>query len=482
MSLYDEPIADQATLLEDATSSLERLGHLIADTDAAQISALHRVSFDLGQLEKELAADRTKQVAGLKKLEADQSLERLGKLSEGQCSEFDALDFIGRLRLKTGRDLWGSEEFHSGVLAWLLDPRESHGLGDRFLRRFLLRAEVQPAGLSSDWSAAEVTREWSNLVDGQRGFLDILVVDEDQQVLCAIENKVFSREHSEQLTRYRRALQEEDAYSTFTRHHVYLTPEGTHPSSEKEKEHWTPVTYSIIFDIVQQILENNDITTADGVGPFLRQYATALRRNIMPETSVSQLARSIYLEHREAIDLIAANKPDWVAEAKQWLKEAVARQEEWILDLEAPSFVRFRSTDWDEYKVMHTGTGWAPGSDALLLFQFRFSREGGFWLDLGLVPRDDANNRVRQKLFETVRQHPQLFRHDLNSLPDGWAVLHWEAEEVLDDADYGVGWDDGTTHDKLRKWIEDFAANKFPAMNEVIVNCLSEYEADGQTQ
>ena len=325
----------------------------------------------------------------------DESLERLEKLSEDQRSEFDALDFIGRLSLGTGRGLWGSEEFHSRVLAWLLDPRESHGLDDRFLKRFLLRAGVQPAGLSSDWSATEVTREWPNVVDGQRGFLDILVVDEAQRVLCAIENKVFSREHSEQLTRYRRALK--DSYSTFTRHHVFLTPEGTHPSSEKEQEHWTPVNYSMVFDVVQQIVENSDNATTDGVGPFLRQYATALRRNIMPETSVSQLARSIYLEHREAIDLIAANKPDWVAEAKQWLREAVAQQENWELDLEAPTFVRFRSTDWDEYEVMHTGTGWAPGSDALLLFQFRFNREERFWLDLALSPRNDANNRRETK-------------------------------------------------------------------------------------
>ena len=61
----------------------------------------------------------------------------------------------------------------------------------------------------------------------------------------------------------------------------------------------------------------------------------------MPETSRSQLARSLYLEHRKAIDLIVDNKPNWVAESKQWLKEAVARQNEWTLDLEGRAYVRF---------------------------------------------------------------------------------------------------------------------------------------------
>ena len=477
MPLHDEPGAVQAEFLENATPAIERLERCMAASDAAQISDLHSVSRSLEQLEKELAADRVKQIEGLRNFEADESLERLRKLAEDQRIEFDAFDFIGRLSVGTGRGLWGSEEFHSRVLVWLLDPGESHGLGDCFLKSFLLSAGVQPEDVPSDWSATVVTREWPNMVDGQRGFLDILVVNEAQQVLCAIENKVFSPEHSEQLTRYRRALK--DHFPTFARRHLFLTPEGTHPASEKEQRHWKPVKYSMVFDVVKQIVKNDEIATTDGIGAFLRQYATALRRNIMPETSVSQLARSIYLEHREAIDLIAANEPDWMAEAKQWLREAVARHKEWELEMEDSRFLRFRSVDWDKRKGMRMGTGWA--SNALLLFQFRFDK--GLprpWFDLGLSRGNDDNNRLRQKLFEKVRQHPQLFRPGTISLSDSWAILHDEPDYVLDDADYGVGWDDGTTRDKLEKWIEDFAANRFPAMNEIIVNCLREYEAEGQ--
>lgn len=481
MPLHGEPGAEQATLLENATPALERLEHLIACTDAAQISALHSVSLNLEQLEKALAADQAKQVTGLKKFEADERLERLEKLSEDQRNEFDALDFIGRLRLGEGRDLWGREEFHSDVLAWLLDPRESHGLGDHFLKCFLHCVGVRPASRASDWSATEVTREWPNEIDGQLGYLDILVVNEAQQFLCAIENKVFSDEHSEQLTRYRRAL--EDYYSPcFTRRYVFLTPQGTHPSRKKERKHWTPVSYSTVCKIIQRILDTNDIAGNDGVHAFLRQYATTLRRNIVPDTSVAQQARRIYLEHWKAVDLIVAHKPDWVAEAKQWLKKAVAQQERWTLDLEAPNFVRFRSKDWDQYEVMHTGSGWAPRSNALLLFQFRFDNDNRLPLfDLGLSRGDEVNNHLRQKLFDAVWQHPELFKPKSTLLSDDWIILHEESDYILDEADYGVGWDDGTTHDKLEKWIADFAANKFPAMNEIIVNCLREYEAEGQT-
>lgn len=64
-----------------------------------------------------------------------------------------------------------------------------------------------------------------------------------------------------------------------------------------------------------------------------------------------------------------------------------------------------------------------------------------------------------------------------NSLPDGWVHLH-QSDSILDESDFGVGWDDGTTRTKLENWIADFAAHEFPAMNEIIVGCLQEIDSE----
>ena len=201
----------------------------------------------------------------------------------------------------------------------------------------------------------------------------------------------------------------------------------------------------------------------------------------MPDTSVRQLARRIYLEHWQAIDLIIAHKPDWVAEAKQWLKVAVAECPKWKLDAEGRRFVRFRSTDWDRYEVTQTGTAWRP-SKSLLLFGFRFDNKRlRFYLGLSAVGKDNSHNRLRQTLFEAVWQQRKLFNPKTTALEDDKMVfLHWEADSILDESDYGVGWDDGATRAKIEAWIARFAENEFPAMNEVIVNCLREYEAEEQ--
>ena len=85
---------------------------------------------------------------------------------------------------------------------------------------------------------------------------------------------------------------------------------------------------------------------------------------------------------------------------------------------------------------------------------------------------------MRAKLFDAVRQHPTLFKAKTTSLIDGWVILHDEPDYILDEADYGVRWDDGSVRDKIEAWVSDFANNRFPTMNQVIVDCLREYEAE----
>ena len=135
-------------------------------------------------------------------------------------------------------------------------------------------------------------------------------------------------------------------------------------------------------------------------------------------------------------------------------------------------------TDWDQYETTQTGIGWASNSNALLLFQLWLYNNRPY-LDLTLSNGNEVNGRLRKKLFDTVRQYPKLFKLQTNSLTDNWAILH-KSDYILNDSDYGVGWDDGTSHAKMKAWIADFAEREFPAMNEVIVNCLREYEAERQ--
>lgn len=476
--MCEENEAERIPLLASAIPALEHVTNFMADSNAAKIEALHNLCPQLAHLANVLAEERKKQEIGLNMLLVDEKFGQIQKLIAKQRNEFDALDFIGELGCGSGDALWSSEEFHSNVLAWLLDPRGSHGLGDCFLTRFLRQAGMQPVGCSWDWAETEVTREWANEVDGQQGYLDILIVNHPQQILCAIENKVFSSEHGNQLTRYRKAL--EVSYPAYNKYYVFLTPRAILPLREEEKKHWRPLSYSVVFDIVQHIVDNYQISTNQDIREFLRQYITTLRRNIVPGTSAAQLARKTYLEHREAVELMVDNKPDYWTEAKQWLEKAIAQHPEWLLDTGHGGYLRFRSTEWDKYDATRTGRTWTPDSNALLLFEFTYSgRPPNPYLQLALSSKNEVNECLRQELFEEVRQKPQLFKLNANSLPDGVLHLH-RTDNILDEVDFGVGWDDNTTRAKLEQWLADFTACEFAAMNEIIVGCLQEIDAGKQ--
>lgn len=203
----------------------------------------------------------------------------------------------------------------------------------------------------------------------------------------------------------------------------------------------------------------------------------------MARTDIVQLARRIWLEHREAMELLLANRPDWVAEVAPMLTEAIARQPGWIPGPHSPKYVRFRSVDWDQFDASRTGKGWAPNSNALLLWEFTFG--GSPWtrpyLKLVLGPGNRSHRLLRERLFQAVSRNPEIFRTTAASLGDGFVALHEDKDYMLDKSDYGVGLEDGATGAKIKSWIADFAAQRFPAMNEVIVDCLQEYEAEGQS-
>ena len=425
------------------------------------------------------AEDDQGRVADLTRFaEANQDLARLEQLLEERRSEFDALTFLG---------IYASEEVHSRILAWLLDPKESHGAGDHFLRGFLRgTATTAPADgeyvgdlvdeSAFNWSATKVQREWRNVVEKREGRLDILLINQAEGFLCGIENKIFSDEHSKQLTRYRKALAV--AYPDFHRRHVFLSPAGTLPLNEEERQYWAPVSYATVLHLVEQIITQAEEPLRDDVSSFLRQYSATLRRRVVPDTTSNAraLARKIYTENREAIDFINANRPEYKEEGKAIVKAEIDRNDRWVLDWEERNLVFFRSKEWDQFEVLRTGTGWGnPGSVITFGFDFRPDHPH---LICTLGPGTDES--VRQKIHEDISRHGGLFSHAGRDLGSSYTRLDVKGP-MTEEADYD-DWDDPAVRAKILYWIADFAENRFPEMNAVIVESLRECESQRKNQ
>lgn len=132
------------------------------------------------------------------------------------------------------------EVVHSNILAWLLSPEESHGLGDKFLRAFVY--EVFNKKDLPNNLPVKVFREKSEGRDRP----DIII--EGHKWWLVIENKIDSGEQEDQTKRYAakykcRGKLRENVFLAF------LSPSGWLPKSRD----FTPVSYRTIRELLESM-------------------------------------------------------------------------------------------------------------------------------------------------------------------------------------------------------------------------------------
>lgn len=169
-----------------------------------------------------------------------------------------------------------SEAWFSDTLAWILDPRGSHGHGVTFLRAFLGEVARERCAEDDDgqhvyqrrashlkWGGkkskgratsrlrlgnAGVAREY--FLSGPLGgagkarFADLVVLDLDPEdgVMVVIENKLFTTDHPSQLDEMLTVV--EDRYGRVkTREYVFLTITGHPPSQACRDGRWLQLSW-----------------------------------------------------------------------------------------------------------------------------------------------------------------------------------------------------------------------------------------------
>lgn len=192
---------------------------------------------------------------------------------------------------------------HSNVLAWLLNPNENHGLGDAFLKA-IVQIVVQNDDngrynvletLLIDFYSFVVYREWKNI--------DILLVSDVEKFLIAIENKIDSHEHDNQLKKYRETLATD--YPDYRKMHLYLTPEGEEPN---DTDFWDALSYR---DVVEALSDQREATElAPDVALVVENYLDVLRRDIVEDEKLIEICNKIYAKHKKALDLIFEHRID----------------------------------------------------------------------------------------------------------------------------------------------------------------------------
>ena len=308
-------------------------------------------------------------------------LERLEQI----LAQFNIFDAVGVAR---------QELRHSDFLSFLLDPKQSHGLGDAFSKRLIQRALMGAGGdvlpvtaIDLDlWSLERlsVIREWQNI--------DILLLDEAHQLAVIIENKVGSGEHSGQLTRYLRAV--EGAHPKKRIVGLYLTPDGSPPSNDA----YLSLDYAQVCDVAETLAESRRTSLDPAAYALITHYAKMLRRHVVSDSEIADLCRNIYYKHRQALDLIFEHRPDEQAAMHDVLLSLIDSASGIIRERSSKSALRFVPEEWD-VPQLRTGSG---ASRNMLFFEFRNYPER-LRLALVLGPGPEP---VREAMIQLLRDAP----------------------------------------------------------------------------
>ncbi len=310
---------------------------------------------------------------------------------------------------------------HSNMLSWLISPNETHGLGDKFLKKLLIYATngtnitimrgLTPIDIDlMELSNAVIYREKDNI--------DVLLISEQNKLIFAIENKIGTGEHSNQLNRYRELLQSKygNGYRFVL---VYLTPEGLEPS---DPENWISMSYSFILEEIIKLLEIYEIS--DKAKIYIEDYIKAIRRNVVEDRDLKELCKKIYYKHKEAFDLIFDNKPDIQSEISEfiysYLKENESRFNITVWDDYTSHYIRFTPNRLVELYGDMGSEEWGHSKN-LLGFEIQNFQDSDLAIKVVIGPSRSEYESYRQLLHNAALSHNWKMRG--KGLSDKWKTI-----------------------------------------------------------
>ena len=117
---------------------------------------------------------------------------------------------------------------HSRLLATLFNPKANHGLGNEFLRRFLVTAIKVDDNYITHCNESIAERYVGEVTETTGGRIDIILEDGKHGII--IENKIYACDQPNQLLRYYNYGVKQFGENNFKL--VYLTLNGSEPSSD----------------------------------------------------------------------------------------------------------------------------------------------------------------------------------------------------------------------------------------------------------
>lgn len=389
------------------------------------------------------------------------NIDELDKLSKYQ-NEVNFFEITGMV---------SKEIKHSNFLAWLFNANANHGIGDKFIRKFMQKVMKENQGSKAinsdilhlsllDYDTFMIKREWKNI--------DIFMVSDEEKYTITIENKIYASERQNQTLDYRSKV--EPIYKGYTNIYIFLTIDGL---QAQDSEYWCNANYYMVVEAIDEILKENP-NLSDDVKLLLKNYVSMLRRDIIMDKDIEKICNEIYKKYKVALDLIYQYRPDEVASISDFIMDFLEKNAEKynvIFDRDncSKAYVRFTTKYMNSLvpKNNDLSYGWKNGCGFLYEIEIP-----GNYKSQCFACISDASNPVCVEIFKIAQKNHKKFNilHKNNETPNQWARV-FRSNIILDKEQIQNGLEE--CEDVLVRHLDKLLSEEIPAFENYIKENLS---------
>jgi hypothetical protein len=301
----------------------------------------------------------------------------------------------------------------------------------------------------------------SAVIYRERDNIDLLIELKQLKLIVLVENKIGAAVGDGQLKRYKEIISAR--YPDFRRLYILLTPDGIEPNDEN----YVALDYSEIADLVESAVDRDKIIDSD-ISLILKHYVQMLRRHIVEDEQLSDLARQLYERHKEAFDFIIEHRPQ-PDNLLEGIRDLIDSNAELAVDRHAPMILRFAPKEWATIKEFNScpEPRWTHTKRNLIFEVKAYHHTDRINVVLISGP---SETELRSRIYEFASKQPKVFAGLVKPMGAKTAAIF--GRELLS-AKAAESMDNEEKQKALRKSWDDFLAGDFVAVKAALA-CFPE--------
>ena len=230
-----------------------------------------------------------------------------------------------------------------------------------------------------------------------------------------------------------------------------------------------PFNYSEVADVLDRLTDG----AQSDMSLIIRHYTEMLRRRIVPDETMEDIARQLYQRHKEAFDFVFDCRPtpeSLIGVAREVMTATPGLVE----DRHIATILRFTPVSWSQVPQLNacpptlwTRTGRTPVFEIKTFSSEAYGYSDRVALILVVGP---ASQDIREKLYNGARDRPKTFVGLVKPMGKQYATIY--SRDLLSSAE-AKDMEVDQKIDALKAGWQRFLENDFPAIEKAVLDIVA---------